>query len=849
MTVGHARVAIRQMLRLSRPTLRRPLWAVLAGLGVVAAGTLALGAPWSGPVAAALVVVIGVGGLFGLLGRLWGWIAIASLFGLGLGFVPLFGVLGLELSVATAVFATIMGVDVGSAIARALARMLPYEVTPSAHAGRTLARGALSAAGVAMAITVIPGGIAAARGLVVPTCDWWFGIETFVAMPLATAALAGAAGHAMGALVGPRRYLGAALAHLPTVIVAGAALWRFHAAPPVYTYNAILGYFPGNMYDENVELGAALLWSRLEQLGWLVALLAVVATRFDVASYRARLRLPRGAARRLGALAIAVVAGGGAVGLRSCGGELGFAIDAEDMETALGGRLETEHFVIFYSPTPEIVADLSLIAEDHEFRYAQVVAQLGVAPAGKLHSFYFADRDQKARLHGSRDVEMAKPWRREIYLDHRSFPHGSLRHEIAHAVASEFGDWMWGVAARRVLGLPLLVSPGLVEGLAVAVDWPAGYDRLNPHESVRVIQAMGKVPSISSLMGLAFFSVSSEQGYTTAGSFLRFLLDRHGAAKLRAVYHNGGDFEDAYGVPRSQLEAEWRAMLETIDIPASVVKASQERFRRTSVFVRPCAHAIAKRRQHAFETFAEGDRPHAVALMREVCGDAPEEPRYQLELGDFLHSGDDAERAEAKTVWNGLANDDEHVTSSLRAQAYERLARVAGSSGELDRARALVAAGRALPLDPNERRQLDAMGFALAHRGRAGDALRRYFFPAPGDPAPSAPGGRMIEAALAAVAAEPELGFAHYLLGLQRASQSDWAGAATELERALGRELPGLPFVRNAARRLAIVAYRTGDRSKLAIATTTLSSSTMTTGDRLLAKDWQDRIAFDDRRR
>jgi hypothetical protein len=841
MTVGHARVAIRQMLRLSRPT-RRPLWPVLAGFVVAAVSIQALGEPWSGPVAAALGAVVVVGGLFGLLGRLWGWIAIASLFGIGLGFIPLFGVLGLELSVTTAVFATIMGADVGSALARALARMPPDGVKRSTYAGRTLARGAGSAALLAMAITVIPAVIAMLRGIVVPTCDWWFGIETFVAMPLATAALAGAAGHAMGALVGPRRYLGAALAHLPTLVVAGAALVRFHQAPPVYTYNAILGYFPGNMYDENVRLGMALLWSRLEQLGWLVTILALVATRFDVASYRARIRVPRPAGTRLGAIVLAFVAAAGAITLRSQGGELGFAIDAEDMESALGARLETEHFVIYYSPTPEIIADLPLIAEDHEFRYAQVVAQLGAAPAGKLRSFYFADRDQKARLHGSRDVEMAKPWRREIYLDHRSFPHSSLRHEIAHAVASEFGDWLWGVAARRVFGLPLLVSPGLIEGLAVAVDWPAGYDRLNPHESVRVIQAMGKVPSISSLMGLAFFSVSSEQGYTTAGSFLRFLLDRYGAAKLRAVYGNGGDFDAAYGIPRSRLEGEWRAMLETIQIPEAVVKASQERFRRTSVFARPCAHAIAKRREHAFETLAEGDRAHAVALMREVCDTAPEEPRYQLELGDFLFTlGDDTERAEARTVWGALAGAETN-TSSMRALAYERLARAAGSAGELDRARELVTAGRALPLDPTERRQLDAMGFALAHRGPAGDALRRYFFP------PKGSSTSAIEEALAAVAAEPDLGFAHYLLGLQRTTQADWPGGAAELERALGRELPGLSFVRNAARRLAVLAYRTGDRARLAIATTTLSSSEMTSGDRLLAKDWQDRIAFDDRR-
>src|SRR5262249_17258685 len=151
--------------------------------------------------------------------------------------------------------------------------------------------------------------------------------------------------------------------------------------------------------------------------------------------------------------------------------------------------------------------------------------------------------DQKARLMGARDVEMAKPWRLEIYIDHRPFPHTSLRHEIAHAVASAFGDPVFGVASRRVLGLPLLVSPGLIEGLAVAIDWPGSYDRPTPHESVRTMQALGNQPSVGALLGLSFFSVSSARSYTTAGSFLRFLLDEYGAPRLRALYENGGDFE------------------------------------------------------------------------------------------------------------------------------------------------------------------------------------------------------------------------------------------------------------------------------------------------------------------
>jgi len=838
MSVGHARGAIAAMLRLPRPRRYRPVW---LGLGISAA--VGLTGVALRPVHEAAVVGLALGA-FGilvfaslLLGRLWMWIAAAFALGLGAGVIPLFGVLGFELALIVALFAAIMGADLGSALAREMQRHPARGVARSGWAGRTLARGAAIAAGLTIAIVLVPAVIAAIRGIWVPTCDWTFGLEAYALMPIATAALAGATGFALGVLVGPRRYFGAAVAQLPAIAVALAAFWRFYSEPPVFTYNAILGYFPGNLYDEHVQLGAALVWSRLEQLLWVIALIAVVAVRVDVPELRVRgSARPRGTRLHLVAIALACAAGGAALHTQS--GALGYAIDAADIQDALGGRRETAHFIIYYADTPEVRADLDLIAADHELRYAQVVAQIGVAPARKLRSYYFASRAQKYRLFGARDVEMAKPWLHDIYLDHRSFPHGSLRHEIAHAIAAEFGDPIFGVAARRVLGVPALMSPALIEGLAVALDWPMGYDRPNPHEAVRAMHDLGRRPTLSRLFGLQFFSVSSAQGYTTAGSFLRFLLERHGPDKLRAVYRNGGDFEQAYGVSRDALEAEWSAMIASIILPDAQVAASAERFRGTSVFARPCPHATAARRERAWTAYGRGDRERAVALMRRVCKDIPEEPRHRIELGDFLFAGTPAERAEAERLWGVIASDGEGVTSSLRAQAYERLARLVGGRGDLARARELVARGLALPTDPNERRTLDGMAFALDHAGPAGPALRAYFFPA-GIGIPGA------QHALLAVAVEPALGLGHYLLGLQRANADDWLGAAEALERALARGLPGSAFTKNAARRLAIAAYRTGDLNRLSVAITVLSGSQMSSGDRLLAKDWLDRLAFD----
>ena len=115
--------------------------------------------------------------------------------------------------------------------------------------------------------------------------------------------------------------------------------------------------------------------------------------------------------------------------------------------------------------------------------------------------------------------------------------------------------------------------------------------------------------------------------------------------------------------------------------------------------------------------------------------------------------------------------------------------------------------------------------------------MYRYFF----QPAPLGP----LLAAELAVRAEPTLGFAHYLRGLQQAGRGLDAAAARSLEHALALGLPGDSFVRNAARRLAIVGYRAGEPARVRAAIAVLDRPTQPAIDRLVAQDWQERLAFD----
>ena len=746
------------------------------------------------------------------------WMAVAVAMGVVLTRLPLFGVLGFEHATVVAVFASLVGLDLGSAFARKQTGSGLISLLT-----RTLAR--------VLVVVAVPGVIAAIHGAWAPTCDWLFGLQTYGAMPIASAVVATAAGIAIGTFTGPRRrVLGNVLPYVLFILVAFSGLWRFYAAPPVFSFNPIVGYFPGNLYDEDIRLTLPLLWSRLEQLAAVIAMLALCNVRFGDAKKRAGVVV---------ALAIATV-----IALRYNAGALGYAIDAEDIADALGGRLETAHFIIHYAKSPEIERDIALIAEDHEFRYSQVTAILGATLPTKINSYYFADSGQKARWMGARDVEMAKPWRREIYLDHRAFPHSSLRHEIAHIVAGAFGDPWFAVSARRILGLPVLVNPGLVEGLAVAADWPGGYDRgLTPDESVAAMQAQGVTPSIDTLLSLGFLSTSSARSYTTAGSFVHFLLTKYGAPSLRELYRSGGDFAGAYHKSQHELGDEWRAYIATITLPSSIIESSRERFRQGAVFARPCPHAVAARREEAARLEAHGDHQAAIARLRRVCSDAPEEPAYRLDLADHLAIGDGSEQTEALTIWRAIANSDA-VTSSVQARAWSQLIDNAGNHGDVDTALKELNVVEQLPLEDGERRMLTAKNIALTHLGPASSALRQYFFNGA-----TAVNGKPVESTLAAAIwatiVEPSFGFGFYLRGLQYDVRAQWSLAVNDLRVSISLGLPSTLFIRNAARRLAIDAYRAHDDAALAVAIHALSAPTLPMVDRLLAEDWQARRDFD----
>lgn len=764
------------------------------------------------------------------------WAGSLFLLTAGLCAVPLFNLLGYESSLVLAVAASLAGIRQGvHAVERCRLRLRPLEgeQADAAPLGATL-RCYGRALAPALAMLIGPLLLLVLNSLRVRNCNYLGGLGFFVMLPVLSMAVATAVGVICGLwTAGPRRALG--LGYAAVVLSVLWAVWRFFGTPAIYAYDPFFGFFPGSLYDEEVAIAAPFYWARLMHLGWLGFAFAATAACLDGYALEAHLGLyPR---RRAAKLAALVGLGLGAT-LLLRGGELGIYTDVPALESFLSGTQVTPHFVIHYRPGGTVARDLALYVREHELRYAQLRELLGVEPtwrpgllarllrleshgaasppvAGsatpRISSYIFDSYEHKHRWMGAANTDVAKPWRREIYLNHDSWPHPVLRHELAHVFAGAAGD---GVLRMAMLGV--LPQPGLIEGLAVAADFRASYGGLTPHQGVKALREAHLAPPLAAVMSLAFWRLPGQRAYTTAGSFCRFLLDEFGAAKLLQVYHAGGrraDFERVYSLSFAALEQKWSAHTDAQPLDPKALEVERERMRRPAVFHKVCAHELAVRKRRSREAVGRGDYTEAVRLLRTVCLDDPDEPQHLAELADLLWNAgrwDDAERTAQALLAHPRA------TTVLQGRALSRLGDLAVARGELTLAAAHYERAEALPSDENTARQLTARRLVLGEPGAGPLLIAVLTGVAPGSARlgprpPERSESVSIYMLTRAAALSPGLALAPYILGRLLYQRGGYAESAGELARALELGLPDARFERQALLLLGQARLLSGD--------------------------------------
>ncbi|MFO7566115.1 MAG: tetratricopeptide repeat protein [Enhygromyxa sp.] len=634
---------------------------------------------------------------------------------LALSFVPMAGTLGYYSSLLLAPPMSLLAAVIGVEGVRAIRSQIPAANEGTEALWRLAGDGLVELGwliGSALAPLVL-------GMLWNPNCDPIAGLGYFVMGPVCAAVIGWTAGVGVTILIGDRpRWQQLTAAFMPFLISTAIGVHRLYFEPVVFAYDPFWGWFSGPIYDEGVAIGRRFMLYRAYNFLAVGAVWLILQAGAD-SKLRLSIRRMFGDGPRRARSVVAGVLIAASVAIGATAPRWGFTATTQSIAEVLSGTRETEHFVIRYVPSSVTAREIEVVVAEHEFAWAQLERRLGRAPDRKVESFIFVSGKQRGALIGADKVEVSPPWRRQMYLSHRLWPHDVMHHELAHAFLGDFGD--------SLLGLPIArfrFSGALVEGVPTALA-PRAHDNLGLHEQAAILERLDKRPPLSAIMGAGFWGAAASRAYTAAGSFVLWLAETRGWPAVAELYGNAGDFRRTYGASLAELEGEWLEFLRAIPLREQDVEAQAQRFERGSVFRRPCAHRAADLLRASARAQLHGRRDEALELQRKLCRIEPEDPGHVLRLARTHASFDEFEAAAA--LLDELAARDK-LTSTITAVIAEQRGDTSLLSGRLGEAATHYHAAMERGLSEARRRQLQIKLIAAGDPALA-PLIAAYFDP------------------------------------------------------------------------------------------------------------------------
>ncbi len=714
-----------------------------------------------------------------------------------IGFAPLFGGPGYEQSLAAGLV-----LPAAAAIATALdVARADRTASPLWVVGRGVASG-LALAGVGFATALV-------HGLRVGFCDLAGGARGYLLTAAVGAVMGGAWGAVAGEMVRRARRKRLACAVLGLAAPLGGiaiSVTRFYASPMVFAFDPFFGYFSGTLYDTVIDAGMPLLTYRLGSvatLGALALVASAVERRASGGLSLAPLRASPGARARaaLGA-AFAVVS----IFVTLDGAELGHWETPSTIAATLGGKRAGPRCDVVY-PDGLREDQVGLLLKDCEEELTHDEAFFGARFDGRLTAFFFRDAQEKKRLMGAADTYIAKPWRREVYLQVHSYPHPVLGHEIAHVVAGTFARGPFRIAGAFGGWWP---NPGLIEGVAVAAS--PDEDELTGPEWAHAMMDLKILPPAGRVFSFAFLADSAAKSYTVAGAFLRWVVERWGAETVRRWY-GGEDLTVLTATGWGALDAAFRDWVGATALAPEATAYAKARFDRPSVFGRRCPHVVDALRGEADHCRDALQVDRARRLYDDVLVRDPHDWAARFGLGLMeLRFGDVVVGATDLRV----LSDEDAAPRPWRDRSAGSLAdALLGSTdpARWSQARDLYAELASRSMDEDGARTLEVKAYAAARvesDPEARAAILELLVGEPGRPVDGEAGLARI-AAWAAKTADP---VAEYVLGKNLANRELWAEAAVHLDRAIATGEPTARIGRELLKERAVCACAVGDVTK-----------------------------------
>jgi len=218
---------------------------------------------------------------------------------------------------------------------------------------------------------------------------------------------------------------------------------------------------------------------------------------------------------------------------------------------------ESSRYTLHARPGSFCESQAAALTELLEDQYRHTVATLQIEMGGRISMFLY---------NSGAELQPSLPSARSGV----AFPETNAAHAVCTAPFDNDLRALLTHEANHVIvqnGLGRAGTSFMNEGLASALV-SERFGEIGPTILHRwVHNNPGRVMAVADLFDDEKWNSNSGDGYRSSASFLAFLLDRYGPARLKLVYHARSAqlptrMYEAYGVPFHALEAEWRRALE-----------------------------------------------------------------------------------------------------------------------------------------------------------------------------------------------------------------------------------------------------------------------------------------------
>lgn len=373
-------------------------------------------------------------------------------------------------------------------------------------------------------------------------------------------------------------------------LVALIPVLEIYFLPQVYFYSPLIGFFPGNIYDEGLSPDLKLLSHQA-----VVSLFSGLMI-FLVIKYRRYFN-----SKKILLITLIFCL---SVAFQYSSSWFGFSTTYSSLENDLNKEISSDQIILHYDKLNEMESEfLKLCAY---YYYSELENVLQVKPSKQIHIYIFNSREQKKVLFGAGNADVAKPWQYAIYISADSWEH-TLKHELVHIFSAEFGTGPFKLAAG--------FNPALIEGLAEAIEGTTDEYALKDFTAL-AFNNIRRIDLNSLFTGLNFFKSNSSLSYSYSGAFIQYLIKKFEIVKVKQFYSNN-DFEKTFNANLTSEIKLFENELHNNTILNDYTMADYY-FGRLSILQKVCPRFISDRLNVAYIYLNEKKYDEAEKLFKEI---------------------------------------------------------------------------------------------------------------------------------------------------------------------------------------------------------------------------------------